>query len=126
MIHAREDHGCTLVQSNVKTEAQVIVVGGVGSDSRLNTVESLQRNSNKWMSKEPIPLESLLWHAVTHANSPEYLLYSIGGCIDTFHCTKTIYGLTNYNTWKVVANLKFERVHHTSLNVQSKDIPGCA
>ena len=101
MIHPRKDFGCTLVQSIKKTESQVIVVGGKGSDpylDGLNTVESLQRNSNKWMSEESIPEDSLHWHAVTPSNSPEFLLYSIGGSLNNFYPIKKIYGLSNFPT----------------------------
>ena len=119
MNHPRYCHGCAFVPSTEDSEDQVVVVAGYGSDS---TVESLSTNSNEWMLKESVPL-SLYGNAVTKANSPDYLLYSIGGY--SSGAINRIYGLSNTNMWEVVANLTNPRYYHSSLSLRKEDIPNC-
>lgn len=121
MNHPRDGHGCAFVPSTEESDDQVVVVAGVGSDS---TVESLSTNSNEWMLKESVPL-SLPYNEVTKANSPEYLLYSIGGYSSGMYINK-VYGLSNTNKWEVVENMTNSRSFHSSLNVPKKYLPNCA
>ena len=121
MNHPRYWHGCAFVSSTEEGEGQVVVVAGDGSDS---TVESLSTNSKEWMLKESVPL-SLYGNAVTKANSPDYLVFSVGGRSASGDI-KAIYGLSHTNKWEVVANLKNSRSFHSSCNVPRKYFPNCA
>ena len=121
MNHPRYCHGCAFVPSTEDSEDQVVVVAGYGSDS---TVESLSTNSNEWMLKESVPL-SLYGNAVTKANSPDYLVFSVGGRSASGDM-KAIYGLSHTNRWEVVANLKNSRSFHSSCNVPRKYLTNCA
>lgn len=122
MNHARYYHGCAFVPSTEKSEDQVVVVGGFQGGP---TVESLSTNNEKvWRPKENVPLPGLVWHAVTNAISPNYLLFTVG---DGFSGAGSgaIYGLTHSNKWELVGNLRSKRYFHTSLNLPRKDIPDC-
>ena len=120
MNHPRYWHGCAFVPSTEENEDQVVVVAGYRSDS---TVEYLSTNSKEWMLKESVPL-SLWGNAVTKANSPDYLVFSVGGY--SSGGINRIYGLSNTNKWEVVANLKSSRYYHSSLKVPRKHVPNCA
>ena len=127
MNFPRYFHGCTTIPSTEVRNAQIIVVGGIDSQTRIieNTVEILDVSSNSWLNVEITPLIRLYGNTLTASNSPEYKLYSIGGQAPTGN-TRAIYGLTQSNTWVNVGNLTEGRSFHTSLNVDKNDILGCA
>ena len=112
--------GCTTIPSTEERNAQIVVVGSFNSKS---TVEILDVSSNSWFNVAKIPFtQSLYGNSLTASNSPEYKLYSIGGTVSN----GAIYGLTQSDGWVHVGNLTENRWYHTSLNVDKKDIPGCA
>ena len=119
MNNARYFHGCTTIPSTVERNAQFIVVGGHHSES---TVEILDVSSNSWFNVANTPLPGLFANSLTVSNSPEYKLYSIGGSPSD----RAIFGLTQSDAWVHVGNLTEVRADHASLNVDKKDIPGCA
>ena len=120
MNHLRSSHGCAFVPSTEKGEDQVVVVGGIKSDS---TVESLSTNSKQWMLKEGWEL-LVSGNAVTNSNSPNYLLYFVGG-YNSGEIDK-IYGFSHSNSWDYVARLTKTRAWHSSLSLGRTDIPGCS
>ena len=121
MEHKRVFHACTTITGNKEHTGGVIVAGGDGG----GTVEFLEFGSNKWITVGKTPLPNLHVHTVTPANSPEYILYSVGGKVSTFDRVNGIYGLTHSYSWKLVGNLTFDRSSHTSLSLKQKEILSC-
>ena len=122
MEHKRYYHACTTITGNKKHTGGVIVVGGKESE---DTVEFLEFKSNRWKTVGKSPLSDIYGHTVTPANSPEYILYSIGGSLGYKNYVKDIYGLTQSYNWKLVGNLTNARYYHTSLNLRQNEIPRC-
>ena len=121
MRHLRSDHGCVTIAGNEKRAGGVFVVGG---GFGISSVEFLESGSNEWTKVGEPPEYDLQYHAVTPANSPEYLLYTVGGQSGNKKVRK-IYGLTHSFSWKHVASLLKERRQHTSLNLNQNDILRC-
>ena len=125
MNYARSQHGCITIPSTLKTNAQIIVVGG---DKRNESaVEVLDVSSNSWSIIANSPLLGMRTMSLTTSNSPEYQFYLSGGISSSeSEFEKFILGLTYSNEWKLVGNLKRKLGYHTTLNLDKKDIPGCA
>ena len=122
MEYKRYFHACTTIPGNKEHTGGVIVASGQFSD---DTVEILEIGSNRWKTVGKSPLTNLYDHAVTPANSPEYILYSVGGTRMYSDYVKGIYGLTHSYTWTLVGNLTNARSYHTSLNLKQNEIPRC-
>ena len=123
MNQARYRHGCATL--TIKEEQQIIVAGGLDENQNsLNSFEIFNAKENKWTqhsSKLPTALRSL---QVIHANSPEYLVYAIGGINERNNDQATIYGLRTNMEWTLVGNLISKRSSHASVNVLLDHIPG--
>ena len=90
----------------------------------MNSFEIFDAKKNKWtqhFSKLPTALKS---SQVIHANSPEYLVYAIGGKNKNYDEQATIYGLRTNMNWTLVGNLISKRGWHASVNVLLDHIPG--
>ena len=102
----------------------VLVVGGMGNNGFLNTMEVYDPSKNEWTlhsSLLPIPLFGL---QVVPSRSLKYSAYVIGG-YGNGESQKAIYGLNKNQEWELVGNLKQKRNSHSSLNLLKDDIPGC-
>ena len=123
MNQARYRHGCAT--STIKEEQEIIVVGGEDeNDNSINSFETFNAKENKWTqhsSKLPTALSNL---QLVHANSPEYLVYAIGGRDESYNAQATIYGLRTNMEWTPVGNLNSKRSNHASINVLLDHIPG--
>ena len=127
MNQARYFHGCATL--TIKEEQQIIVAGGSDENRNpLNSFEIFDAKKNKWTqhsSKLPTALKS---SQVIHANSPEYLVYAIGGEREgedeSNYAQATIYGLRTNMNWTLVGNLISKRGWHASVNVLLDHIPG--
>ena len=123
MRQARYNHGCAT--STIKEEQEIIVVGGKDeNDNEINSFETFNAKENKWTqhsSKLPMALSNL---QLVHANSPEYLVYAIGGRDERYNDQATIYGLRTNMEWTLVGNLISKRSSHASVNVLLDHIPG--
>ena len=122
MEHKRYYHACTTITGNKKHTGGVIVVGGKESE---DTVEFLEFKSNRWKTVGKSPLSEIYGLTVAPANSPEYILYSVGGSVGKNNDVKDIYGLTQSYNWKLVGNLTNARFWHTTLNLKQNEIPRC-
>ena len=107
------------------SQLSIIVAGGLDENQNsLNSFEIFNAKENKWTqhsSKLPTALRSL---QVIHANSPEYLVYAIGGIDEINNYQATIYGLRTNMEWTLVGNLTSKRSNHASVNVLLDHIPG--
>ena len=122
MEQKRIHHACTTISGNKENTGGVIVYGGDYSD---DTVEFFEFKANSWKTVGKSPLTSINGHTVTLANSPEYILYSVGGMVGFKDYVKEIYGLTHSYNWTLVGNLMNGRAYHTSLNLNQNEIPRC-
>ena len=123
MNQARYRHGCAT--TTTKGEQEIIVVGGQDENyNLLNTFEIFNPKENKW-TQHSSKLPTALYHlTVVHANSPEYLVYAIGGMDKNNKIQANIYGLRTNMEWTLVGNLMSKRSAHTSVNVPLDHIPG--
>ena len=62
---------------------------------------------------------------VVHANSPDFLVYVVGGADSNDDSVSTIYGLSKNKQWEKIGDLKTKRYWHATVNIASNDIPGC-
>ena len=119
----RSGHGCAVSEYN--GSPTVFVVGGVGGNNRLDTVEMLNiQRKKEWIilnSRLPHPLYRL--QAVT-SHSSKYFVYVIGGSGNGGNRNE-IYGLNRTLGWEQVGNLAHKRDSHVSLNLRRNEIPDC-
>ena len=123
MNQARVHHGCAT--TTTKGEQEIIVVGGTDENFNvLNTFEIFNPKENKWTQHSSKIPTALRYLTVVHANSPEYLVYAIGGTDENRERQATIYGLRTNMEWTLVGNLSSKRWRHASVNVPLDHIPG--
>ena len=122
MNKARYLHGCVKIPQSSQRKSQILVVGGISSDS---TIESLEIGEDKWkVVGSTNPEVNLRRHAVTESYSPKYIAYSIGGYSDSDYL-KSIYGIKEDFSFTEVGELKKPRYKHQSLNLLTHEIPNC-
>ena len=119
MNKARGLHGCVKIPQTSQHKSQILVVGGLNSDS---TIESLEIGEDKWkVVGRTDPEEYLYGNAVTESHSPKYIAYSIGG-YSAFGVVKSIYGIKDDFSFDEVGELKKPRRYHQSLNLLRHEI----
>jgi len=118
----RSGHGCVKIPQTVQRKSQILVVGGLSSDS---TIESLEIGEDKWkVVGSTNPEVNLNSHSVTESYSPKYIAYSIGGHSNSGY-VKSIYGMKDDFSFAKVGELKKPRRWHQSLNLLTHEIPNC-
>ena len=123
MNKARKVHGCA--RSSINGEQQIIVAGGIDEyGDRLDTFETLSIKDNEWKLHSSKLPTALAYLQLVHGNSPDYLVYAIGGSDKNYNPQATIYGLRTNMTWTLVGNLISKREYHASVNVLLDHIPG--
>ena len=126
MNEAKRDHGCAT--ASYKGAAHVFVVGGYnGNYESLDSMEVFNVTEERWIddfrsTKLPFPLAYL---QVVHANSPDFLVYAVGGRDSNLSPVSTIYGLNKHKQWKKIGDLKTKRNTHATINSGLNAIPGC-
>ena len=121
MKYIGDVHTCVSIAGNEQNHGGGFVVGeSFGND--LSKI--LKFESNKWIKVGSSLLESLHDHVFTAANSPEYILHSVGGRDNgSFWKIKAISCLTHFYSWTLVGNLTRDQHCLTSLNINQKNIP---
>ena len=122
MNKARSGHGCVKIPQTSQHKSQILVVGGLSSDS---TIESLEIGEDKWkVVGNTYPEKGLYTSAVTESHSPKYIAYSIGGLSGSGD-VKSIYGIKDDFSFDEVGELNKPPRSHQSLNLLRHEIPNC-
>ena len=124
MNKSRRLHGCAT--ASYKGSVHVFVVGG-WNGNKLDSMEVFNVKEERWIddfrnSKLPVPLSGL---QVVRANSPNFLVYAVGGQDFNYKTVSTIYGLNNKKQWEKIGDLNTKRYSHATVNVGSNEIQGC-
>ena len=113
----------------VDPETQTVhVIGGEGEsfNDPLTSTETLNLNENKWEIGSGLP-ESVFASSAVASKSSEYVGYLVGGAGVNTAKTGKIWQLRRGDlTWLDSPRvLQTPRYHHTAVNVNFDDIPGC-
>ena len=124
MNEARINHGCAT--ASYKGAVHVFVVGGYNRNY-LDSMEVFNVKEERWIedfrsTKLPVPLYGL---QIVQANSPDFLVYAVGGIDSKYDPVSTIYGLNKNKQWEKIGNLGTERYDHATINSGLNAIPGC-
>ena len=123
MNQARYWHGCAT--TSYKGIKSVFAVGGYDENyNKLDSFEILNVKENKWTSQSSKLPKKLYGLQVVPANSPQYLLYVVGGADENWNPQSEIYGLTKNLKWEKLGNLSIGRYSHASVSIKLEDIPG--
>ena len=122
MNEVRRLHGCAT--ASYKGVAHVFVVGGYNGN-KLDSMEVFNVKDKRWIddfrsTKLTVPLTRL---QVVHANSPDFLVYAVGGRDSNYDPVSTIYGLRKNKQWEKIGDLKTKRSNHATINIETNPIP---